>query len=130
MYRAADVFFFGDLPYDNANNTFRYNIFADTPGFDFNTGHNFTIYMSTTPPPKGTIEYSNWLPIGKEPNSLFALYLRLYGPDVAAVTNREYPPPLVAHKGTWGQPATSTEAEPLLSLNVRSNVVNATLKVG
>lgn len=113
VYRESDLLFFGDLPYDKATNIFRYNINQDTPGFDFNDG-TFTIYLSTTPPPRGTRVYSNWLPIGKKPDSKFGLYLRLYGPDEAAQSSRYSPPILVAHKGTWGQPAPSNLAEPLL----------------
>lgn len=130
VYKAADLLFFGDLPYDNETNTYRYNINPDTPGFDYNHGSNFTIYLTTTPPPKGTEVYNNWLPIGKVPSSKFSVVLRLYGPDEAAVSSRYSPPPLVAHKGTWGQPTTLNEADPLISVNLRSDVMKATLKVG
>lgn len=103
MYRASDLLFFGDLPYDKATNTYRYNINPDTPGFDYNKGIDFTIYISAAPPPKGTAANDNWLPVGKVPNSKFTLVLRQYGPDEEAVAGRYDPPPIVAHKGTWGQ---------------------------
>jgi Protein of unknown function (DUF1214) len=102
VYRGGDRLFFPDALYDEANNTYRYNINDKTQGFDFNGGKNFTIYMSTTPPPVGSKIYRNWIPIGKVPDSKFSVYLRLYGPDEATVNGTWYPPPLIAHKGTWG----------------------------
>eukprot|EP00884_Botryococcus_braunii_P021820 jgi/Botrbrau1/8321/Bobra.0081s0010.1 len=105
IYKDADRLFFGDTPYNKAKNTYRYNINGDTAGFDFNGGKEFTIYLSATVPSEGSAVYKNWLPIGKVPDSKFAVYLRLYGPDHAAQTSEYSPPPLVAHKGSWGEAA-------------------------
>lgn len=107
VYKDEDRLFFGDLPYSKANNTFRYNINQDTPGVDLNNGKDFTLYLSSTPPPIGSKEYKNWIPIGKVPDSKFSVYLRLYGPDQAAQTSSYSPPTIIAHKGTWGGPASS-----------------------
>jgi hypothetical protein len=107
VYKDGDRFFFGDTPYNKANNTYRYNINQDTPGVDFNDGKNFTIYFSATPPPEGSEVYKNWIPIGKVPDSKFAVYIRLYGPPEEAQNNTWDPPALVAHKGTWGEPTTT-----------------------
>ena len=61
------------------------------------------IYMSTTQPPAGSVYYSNWLPIGKSPSTLFSVYTRLFGPTKADLTYPYYiPPPLLAWKGTYG----------------------------
>ncbi len=104
VYKDGDRFFFGDTPYNKENNTFRYNINVDTPGVDLKDGKDFTIYLSATPPPEGSEVYKNWIPIGKVPDSKFAVYIRLYGPDEAAQSDTWDPPPLVAHQGTWGEP--------------------------
>eukprot|EP00884_Botryococcus_braunii_P005108 jgi/Botrbrau1/14599/Bobra.242_2s0009.1 len=108
VYKDGSFLFFGDTPYNKANGTYRYNINQATPGVDFNGGKNFTLYLSATPPPEGSAVYKNWIPIGKVPDSKFASYLRLYGPDAAAQNGTYAPPALVAHKGTWGEPRTST----------------------
>jgi hypothetical protein len=99
----ADLLFFGDAPYDKTTNTYRYGINDLTPGVDFNGGNNFTLYLSATPPPTSSYVYKNWIPIGKLPSSKFVSYLRLYGPDQAAQDNTWAPPPIVAHKGSWGE---------------------------
>ena len=65
-------------------------------------GTDFTVYMSSTPPPANSIYYSNWLPIGHIPSSTFAIILRLYGPNQAEIYGQYQPPLLVAYKGTFG----------------------------
>jgi hypothetical protein len=104
VYKDGDRLFYPDALYNKANNTDRYNINDRTQGVDFSGGKNFTIYLSATPPPVESKVYKNWIPIGKVPDSKFAVYLRLYGPDEAILNGTSYLPPVIAHKGTWGEP--------------------------
>lgn len=99
----SELLFFGDLPYNKSRNTYRYGINDLTPGVNFNGGKNFTLYLSSTPPLESSYVYKNWIPIGKVPSSKFVSYVRLYGPDQAAQDAVWSPPPLVAHKGNWGE---------------------------
>eukprot|EP00884_Botryococcus_braunii_P005111 jgi/Botrbrau1/14600/Bobra.242_2s0010.1 len=108
VYKNESILFFGDTPYNKANGTYRYNINEATPGVDFKGGKDFTLYLSATPPPEGSAVYKNWIPIGNVPDSKFIAYLRYYGPEAAAENGTYAPPALVAHKGTWGEPRTST----------------------
>jgi hypothetical protein len=104
VYKNGDRLFFPDALYNKANNTDRYNINDRTQGVDVNGGNNFTIYLSTTQPPVGSKVYKNWIPIGKVPDSIFVIVIRLYGADEAILNGTSYIPPVIAHKGTWGEP--------------------------
>ncbi|BDA46341.1 hypothetical protein COCOBI_08-4330 [Coccomyxa sp. Obi] len=95
MYAADNNQFF-NAPYDATDGAYRYNINAVTPGFAYNGG-NFTIYMSVTPAPAGSLQQKNWLPIGTVPSSRFYLILRLYGPSQEAQAGEYDPPPILAH---------------------------------
>lgn len=95
MYAAENHQFF-NAPYNATDSAYRYNINAVTPGFAYNGG-NFTIYMSVAPPPVGSQQHMNWLPIGTLPSSRFYLILRLYGPSQAAHAGLYDPPPILAY---------------------------------
>jgi hypothetical protein len=98
VYKDVDRLFFEDALYDESTDTYRYNINDATLGLDLNGGKDFTIHFSTTQPPKGSTAYKNWAPIGKKPDSKFAVYFRLYAPDESVVNGTWFPPPLIAHK--------------------------------
>ena len=95
MYAADNNQFF-NAPYNATDGAYRYNINAVNPGFAYNAG-NFTIYMSVAPPPAGSLQHQNWLPIGTLPSSRFYLILRLYGPSQEAQAGLYGPPPILAY---------------------------------
>jgi hypothetical protein len=63
----------------------------DTPALQKNKNGSLTLYISAAAPgPKGSLEYTNWLPSSPSP---VYLILRVYGPKPEVFPDYKYQPP-------------------------------------